>query len=112
MYDLNAMQNGGREFQDRGGASIGYSRYPWPFAIFKADAERIQLLCGPENFEFPRFSLVRLSRLRIFSKGLLIEHTLSAAPHYIVFWSFNYKNLAASLRRLGYEVVGKTMFIS
>jgi hypothetical protein len=40
----------------------------------------------------------------IFSTGLRIEHTMSAYPKFIVFWTFGYETLKGGLEGLGYEL--------
>lgn len=99
-------------FVQTGGARLGWFNMTWPFARLSADREEIRLLCaGERNYVFPRQSIQRLSRHRgFFSVGLRIEHTVPAAPEFVVFWASlflwtsGYRKLKARLRYLGYQV--------
>jgi hypothetical protein len=92
------------QFKQRGGARLGFFNLTWPFVTLTADSRSIRL-GGVVRFEIPKTSLVALVRHRgFFSTGLRIEHDAPKAPAFIVFWTFNYDDLADNLRAFGYTV--------
>jgi hypothetical protein len=101
------MEDEASRFSQRGGVRLNFWNATWPFAVLSAESKSIR--CSGVVFRevrFPKASVKRLSRYDgIFSVGLRIEHTVSSAPEFVVFWTFNFKKLTENLRRLGYEVM-------
>ena len=86
-----------------GGARIGLFSATWPFAWLTADRDAIALRCL-FKFTFPREQIASLSRYRLISTGLKIEHTIPRYPKFIVFWALNFDMLKVDLEALGYTV--------
>ena len=96
-----------KTFSQRGGLRFGTMNATWPFASLTANPNSIWISCFGFKLQYPKtaISSLRLYRASI-STGLLIEHEIEWRPRFIVFWTFNFKQLAENLERLGYRVAG------
>lgn len=98
-------------YKERGGARFGLNAIlqvnaTWPFATLRADQDKIRLGVLFLGWTIPKENLVGLYRHSgFFSTGLRIEHNVKWAPSFLVFWSSNFSDLAAALRRLGYTII-------
>ena len=103
------------EFTQIGGVRYGESfwyaaNFTWPFARLSVARQAITLSVSmmgfaKRTFTFPRVAIRQLRWKRgIFSRGLLIEHTIGDCPPFVLFWVSNRKELAGHLRESGYEI--------
>ena len=95
----------------RWGKSFWYaSNFTWPFATLKASRDRLIIRVGifklyQKTFEFSRSEIKSIKRRRgLFSVGVMIEHSEEEYPPFILFWTFNFRNLRMRLNQLGYEI--------
>ena len=92
-------------FSQTGGATIGLFNASWPLAKLSATSDMIRLSCVGRECLFLKGNVRSLIRHRgLFSHGLLIEHTVSAYPERVVFWTFGFETLKRGLESVGYEV--------
>ena len=77
----------------------------WPLASLEVSDTGLRLTClGAPYGEFPRASILRLSKYKfLFSSGLRIEHNAKSEP-FVVFWTFNFSRLKRELEQRGYTV--------
>src|SRR5262245_14998052 len=92
-------------FSRTGGARIGSFNASWPLATLSATSDTVRLSCIGRQYVFLKSNVRGLSRHGgVFSTGLRIEHTVSAYPELVVFWTFGFGTLKRVLDSLGYEV--------
>ena len=97
-------------FIQRGGARIGASFWgafnaTWPFAKLTVEESGIQVSVLFRRYSFSPASVRRLSTYSgVFSRGLLVEHTVADYPPFVLFWSFALPELTAALQQRGFRV--------
>jgi hypothetical protein len=100
-----------RIYSKTGGALFTHFHASWPFAVFTADGDAIQISLPWNDYEFPRNEILRLSRyLGIFSIGMRIQHAVEAYPDLVAFTpsilgrNSDFERLKVGVEGLGYEV--------
>jgi len=92
-------------FAQIGGVRLDTVNLTWPFAKIIVDRQGIILKAFNKPYYLEKKKITALREYKgIISKGLLIEHTYTVAPHHMVFWSFNLQRLKEKIERLGYAV--------
>jgi hypothetical protein len=104
------------EYTVTGGLRWGESSWfagnvTWPFATQGVNSERLWIRVRvwklwQKFFEFTRLELKDIRKHQGFiSEGVVIEHSNGKYPPFILFWTFNYRELKSELNRLGYRVL-------
>jgi hypothetical protein len=88
----------------------GATNATWPFATLHASKDGLRidlsvLRLWRRRFELTLSDIQALRKKRwLFSAGLLVEHSRSDYPQFILFWTFRYSTLKTRLNQLGYTV--------
>ena len=104
-----------KEYTETGGLRWGKnfwiaSNFTWPFATLKATKDQLYIRVGvwrffQKVFKFNRLEVKDIKRQKgFFGVGILIEHSKSEYPPFIMFWTFNYNKIKIELNRLGYQI--------
>jgi hypothetical protein len=78
----------------------------WPFAKLKVGTVGLEIMSDLGRYEFPKSSIRKhiIEAEFLLQKGLRIEHNVTDYPDFVVFWTFNHRQLARELERRGYTV--------
>jgi hypothetical protein len=100
----------------KGGVRYGVSRfdsvnYTWPFVRFEISPDELilewkaRLVWPAQRLIIPKASIKHLSKWReFFCPGLRIEHSMNEIPPWLVFWTFDFRNVTCALTVAGYTV--------
>ena len=97
-------------FSQIGGARLDWMNVTIPYARLSGDGNSLRLSCSGRDHVFHSSNIESLSRYRMFSIGLRIEHTVPTYPRFVVFWvspfpwGRGFSMLKEKLERLGYSV--------
>jgi hypothetical protein len=92
-------------YRQTGGARLDGFNVTIPFATIVVTPSRITLSCFGKSHIFEKAHVRSLSRSRgLFSTGLQIEHSKTAGPSSVIFWTTSFPKLASALERLGWVV--------
>src|SRR5436190_20591700 len=109
-FSLGLMSAATEVITETGGFCVGRNRLlalngSWPFGTLEIHPDRLVLDTLLRRYTFPRDSIVSLSiSPRFFSRGLRIEHRISAYPRFVAFWSFHISRLRQRLIEAGFVV--------
>ena len=109
-FSLGLMSAATEVITETGGFCVGRNRLlalngSWPFGTLEIHPDRLVLDTLLRRYTFPRDSIVSLSiSPRFFSRGLRIEHRISAYPRFVAFWSFHISRLRQRLIEAGFLV--------
>jgi hypothetical protein len=93
------------KFSQIGGVRLDSFNISWPFAKISVSPNTIELNCFLKKYVLKKDQLKELREYKgIFSRGLLIEHSLTNYPQHMVFWTFRFENLKKHLESMGYLV--------
>jgi hypothetical protein len=103
------------EYTEQGGLRWGQSYWvssnvTWPFVTLRLTGEGIYIRWGlwtlaSHVLEFARRDITALRKRRgLFSQGIVIEHSRSDCPPFVLFWTLNYAALSRALADLGYGI--------
>src|SRR5205809_454453 len=106
-YSLPAEPDLKNEYRQTGGCRWGSWNATWPFATLRCSVEAlavtIDVLGFRRVFEFSPKDVVAICKMSgFFSRGIQIEHRKLDYPQYIVFWSFNRRELLRMVRLAGF----------